>query len=165
MTNKIDLSQLVGQKVVCKFKEERDFMGEVKLISNKQFPYCICNYHFNANGEGYTHQDIKSVSLLTETPPLTGIAQKHPNLNLNDFTDGDTVYVKWKSGREEIVETTALLNSNYYLVEEIYGPGAYHVVTKEIPDEPTDPAVEKAKEAVKNLTEEQIAKLIHSLKK
>ena len=50
-------------------------------------------------------------------------------------------------------------------IEEIYGEGAYEIKTKQTFDEPSDAAVEKAKEAIKDLTEEQIAKLLHSLKK
>jgi hypothetical protein len=50
-------------------------------------------------------------------------------------------------------------------ITEIYGEGAYEIKTKETFDEPTDEAVEKAKDAIKDLSEEQIAKLLHSLKK
>jgi hypothetical protein len=183
MTNKIDLSQLVGQKVVCEFVARRDFIGRVETHSDAvEFPYVIFGYYFNANGKGYSHEDIKSIHVIKEIPLLTGIAQKHPNINLNDFTDGDTVYVKCKSGKEQITKIYKC-NDGYFsmqfyqkihnngfipgygYIEEIYGPGAYHTVTKEIPDEPIDPAVEKAKEVVKDLTEEQIAKLLHSLKK
>jgi hypothetical protein len=183
MTNEIDLSQLVGQKVVCKFGICSDLIGRVELSDRMEFPYSIANYHFTFNGEGYTHQDIKSISLLKEIPPLTGIAQKHPNINLEDFRD-QKVFIKWSTlgiphsfvqynkygeywnvGNDTGFHKDGTIKNSSIYIEEIYGPGAYYIVTKEIPDEPTDPAVEKAREAVKNLTEEQIAKLLHTLKK
>jgi hypothetical protein len=183
MTNKIDLSQLVGQKVVCKFVGHRDLIGPVENSGGKDFSYSILGYYFNANGEGWSHEKIKSISTYKEIPLLTGITQKHPNINLEDFRN-QKVFIKWSTLHTSIntvyydeenqywcadfntnlrKDGTHEIYANY--IQEIYGPGAYHIVTKEITDEPTDPAVEKAREAVQGLTEEQIAKLLHTLKK
>jgi hypothetical protein len=42
--------------------------------------------------------------------------------------------------------------------------GAFDVTTKDTFDSPSDDVVKKATEALKDLTEEQIAKVLHALK-
>ena len=179
----IDLSKYIGQKVVVTFDGSASptLSGNVSLNNNsKSHPYSISGYYFDRNGEGYTLPQI--VSITSIYPPMNGIAQRSPNINLEDF-EGQEVYVKWNDGDYMIgrikkmginwsiseigplIKTGKFLAEDSAYIEEIYGEGAYEIRTKETFDEPSDSAVEKAREAIKDLTEEQIAKLLHSLKK
>jgi hypothetical protein len=114
---------------------------------------------------------------------MTGIAQKHPNINLEDF-EGQRCYVKWSDGRGSIGTIRCSSNSYWDIcgshslynkdgtnthsknvpVDEIYGEGAYEIATKDTFDAPSNNVVKKATEALKDLTEEQIAKVLHALK-
>jgi hypothetical protein len=174
----IDLSKYIGQKVVVTFDESASptLSGNVSLNNESEsYPYSISGYYFNRNGEGYTLPQI--VSITSIYPPMNGIAQRSPNINLADF-EGQRVYVKGSAGKHLFGKVTKspdsrtwhIVNPNgvtflTWDIEEIYGEGAYEIRTKETFDEPSDSAVEKAREAIKDLTEEQIAKLLHSLKK
>jgi hypothetical protein len=132
--------------------------------------------------QGPTDEEL--IATITEVSDMSGIAQRHPNINLNDFKDQMCI-VKWSNGKvqydkvwcddEEESSWSICLTEDIYsdgrvcgtaslYITEIYGEGAYEIKTKETFDEPTDEAVQKAKEAIKDLSEEQIAKLLHSLK-
>jgi hypothetical protein len=129
---------------------------------------------------------MPQIATITVIDTMNGPAQRYPNINLGDF-EGQTVYVKFKSGKYLLRDIEKKSKNIWYIhalmeyrkngtphnpqfddrwdIEEIYGEGAYEIKTRETFDEPTDEAVEKAKEAIKDLSEEQIAKLLYSLKK
>ena len=194
----IDLSQYVGKNVIVYLNRSyTPISGVVKTHDSRyyseKYPYVISGWYFNREGRGYSLPQIKSIKLIDQ--PMTGIAQQHPNINLQDF-EGQDVYFKWNTGFEGFgkvifvggvvendrqmwcIKIKGGLSIEYYYadgivsctnsyIEEIYGEGAYELITKQtfdMPTESSDPAVEKAKEAIKDLTEEQIAKLLHSLK-
>jgi small nuclear ribonucleoprotein (snRNP)-like protein len=181
----IDLSKYIGQEVVATLANGGTLSGVVKFNNDSEsYPYAINVWFFDRSGEGFTMPYITSITPINPSP-MDGIAQRSPNINLKDF-EGQNVYVKWSNGEymtgtvsktsynEWLVSDRGYLNkSGKYIVcptnsshiEEIYGEGAYEIKTKQTFDEPSDNAVEKAKEAIKDLTEEQIAKLLHSLKK
>lgn len=185
----IDLSKYVGKKVKCIFDTTTPpLVGTVSFTSPThpfcdEYPYNIANWMFTSTGNG---RSMPQIVTITEVSDMNGIAQRHPNINLNDF-EGQTVYVKFKSGKYLLRDIEKKSKNIWYIhalmeyrkngtphnsqfddrwdIEEIYGEGAYEIKTKETFDEPIDIAVEKAKEAIKDLSEEQIAKLLHSLKK
>ena len=180
----IDLSKYIGKKVKCTFgKGSSPLVGTVSFTSPKhyccdEYPYNIANWLFTPTGDGM------SMPQITEITEVSGIAQRHPNINLNNFKDQMCI-VKWSNGRvnydkvcydeedswwaicltEGISSDGSLRGAASLYITEIYGEGAYEIKTKETFDEPFDEAVEKAKDAIKDLSEEQIAKLLHSLKK
>lgn len=148
--------------------------------------YLLEGYCYTKKGEGFINSNIVSIELADPEHQFTGIAQKAPNINLDLFVD-QTVLVKFNNGRKHIGKLIKLLNlkGHYYLatigrafcqdgaakcldkywsVHEIYGEGAYGIVTKSTFDEPVDPKVEEAKELLCQMTEEQVAKLLESLK-
>jgi hypothetical protein len=171
----IDLSKYIGQEVVATFANGSKLIGTVRREKDDMaYQYMICEYCFSATGKGYSKPQITSI---TPTNLMNGIAQRSPNINLEDF-EGQHVYVKGSAGKHLFGKVTKspdsktwhIVNPNgvgilTWDIEEIYGEGAYEIKTKQTFDEPSDAAVEKAKEAIKDLTEEQIAKLLHSLKK
>jgi hypothetical protein len=177
----IDLSKYVGRAVILTLNNEETLSGELQFLKNHHNAYCyvVSGWQFNKYGNGFSRPQIKSIQLKN---PTEGIAQQHPNINLEDF-DGQRCYVKWSDGVESVGCVKSL---NHYwdvpgycrssfkkdgthscltiYVEEIYGEGAFDVTTKETFDAPSTDAVEKATEALKDLTEEQIAKVLHALK-
>jgi small nuclear ribonucleoprotein (snRNP)-like protein len=180
----IDLSKYVGKEVICTLEGGEIHSGLVRELDPAyKFPYGVGRCDFDISGKGYSKSQIESIQLKN---PMIGIAQKHPNINLEDF-EGQRCYVKWSDGRGSIgtilrklsssgisfwnvVEGSALygkngtaLQSSAY-IKEIYGEGAYEITTKDTFDTPSTDAVEKATEALKDLTEEQIAKVLHALK-
>jgi hypothetical protein len=187
----IDLSKYVGKKVKCIFDTTTPpLVGTVSFTNPThslcdEYPYNIANWIFTSTGNGMSMPQIVTI---TEVSDMNGIAQRYPNINLNDF-ESQEVYVKFKSGKcllrtlekksKNIFYIHALMeykkngtpsspglqSDDRWVIQEIYGEGAYEIKTRETFDEPTDIAVEKAKEAIKDLSEEQIAKLLHSLKK
>jgi small nuclear ribonucleoprotein (snRNP)-like protein len=172
----IDLSKYIGQEVVATLANGSTLVGVVKFNNvSETYPYVITVWLFDRNGEGFTMPNITSIT--TTNPSMNGIAQRHPNINLSDF-EGQNVYFKCMNGNKMFGTVVKSLSSDRCYVnipcggsfitsdiQEIYGEGAYEIRTKQTFDEPSDTAVEKAKEAIKDLTEEQIAKLLHSLKK
>jgi hypothetical protein len=172
----IDLSKYIGQEVVGTLADETKIIGTIKFINEwESYPYSISGWFFNKKGKGYTRSQITSITPIN--PTMNGIAQCSPNINLSDF-EGQKVYFKCVNDNEMFGTVVKSLSSNRCYVnipcggsfitsdlQEIYGEGAYEIKTKSTFDEPSDSAVEKAKEAIKDLTEEQIAKLLHSLKK
>jgi small nuclear ribonucleoprotein (snRNP)-like protein len=178
----IDLSKYVGRKVILTLNNEETLSGEVQFLKNHHNAYCyvVSGWQFTINGKGYSKPQIKSI---LGKNPMTGIAQQHPNINLKDF-EGQRCYVKWNDGVEAVgcVESTASnrwdipgnlnrffgkdgVHTNKALyVTEIYGEGAYEIITKDTFDTPSDDVVTKVTEALKDLTEEQIAKVLHALK-
>jgi len=183
----IDLSKHVGKKVKCTFDTTTPPLVGTVSFTNPTHPFCdeypynIANWIFTSTGNGWSMPQIVTI---TEVSDMNGIAQRHPNINLSDFRDQMCI-VKWSNGRiqydkvcydkeeswwsicltEEIFANGRVRGTASLYITEIYGEGAYEIKTKETFDEPTDEAVQKAKEAIKDLSEEQIAKLLHSLKK
>ena len=178
----IDLSKYVGKEVICTLSDGKTLSGIVSVCATiDAHCYVVSGWGFTITGEGCSKPQIKSIQLKN---PMTGIAQKHPNINLEDF-EGQRCYVKWSDGRGSI--GTIRCSSNYWdicgshslynkdgtrtdihsknaQVKEIYGEGAYEITTKDTFDAPSTDAVEKATEALKDLTEEQIARVLHNLK-
>jgi hypothetical protein len=93
---------------------------------------------------------------------------------------GQNVYVKLAMGSEHITNvtstynlfevglynkngTSASRNGNWDIVE-IYGEGAYEINTKSTFDSPNDYQIEQAKQLLSQMSEEQVAKLLKSLK-
>jgi hypothetical protein len=182
---KINLSKYVGRKVILTLDDNETLSGELQLFIKKfinyDSPYCyaVSGCLFTITGKGLSKPQIKSIQLKN---PMTGIAQQHPNINLEDF-EGQRCYVKWNDGVEAIGCVKSLnhywdvpgycrssfkkdgTHPSYTLhVTEIYGEGAYEITTKDTFDSPSDDVVTKATEALKDLTEEQIAKVLHALK-
>ena len=182
----IDLSKYVGKEVIYTFNNGEARSGVVITKSEKTYPYEISGYWFNKTGKGYSVPQIESIQLKN---PMIGIAQKHPNINLEDF-EGQRCYVKWSDGRGsigtilrrvsssgrsfwEVVGSHSLYNkdgtrtdihSKNAQVYEIYGEGAYEITTKDTFDAPSDDVVTTATEVLKGLTEDQIARVLHALK-
>jgi hypothetical protein len=178
----IDWSKYVGKEVILTLLNNQTLSGEVQFLKNHPNAYCyvVSGWQFTINGKGFSKPQIKSIQLKN---PMTGIAQQHPNINLEDF-EGQRCYVKWNDGVEAVgcVESTTSNgwdipgNANRFFgkdgvhqnkalyVTEIYGEGAYQITTKDTFDAPSDDVVTKATEALKDLTEEQIAKVLHALK-
>ena len=183
----IDLSKYVGKKVKCTFGDGGSpLVGTVSFTSPinqwcDEYPYNISIWQFSSTGKG---KSMPQITKITEVSTICGTAQRHPNINLNDFKDQMCI-VKWSNGKiqydkvwydeedswwaicltDGISSDGSLRGTASLYIAEIYGEGAYEIKTKETFDEPTDEAVEKAKDAIKDLSEEQIAKLLHSLKK
>jgi hypothetical protein len=179
----INLSKYVGKEVILTLDNNETLSGEIQFLKSLPDAYCyaVSGWQFNITGVGFSKPQIKSIQLKTHK---TGIAQQHPNINLEDF-EGQRCYVKWSDGvvaiGHNIVSTRAGYwdipgksqcafqkdgtNPSYTLhVTEIYGEGAYEIITKDTFDAPSDDLVTKATEALKDLTEEQIAKVLHALK-
>jgi hypothetical protein len=177
----IDLAEYVGKEVILTLNNNETLSGELQLLKNPPDNYCyvVSGWLFTITGEGLTKPQIKSIQLKN---PMTGIAQQHPNINLEDF-EGQRCYVKWSDGEEGagcVKSTTSGWNisgtdchnfekdgvhrDGALYVHKIYGEGAFDVTTKDTFDTPSDDVVTKATEALKDLTEEQIAKVLHALK-
>jgi hypothetical protein len=177
----INLAKYLGKQVILTLIDNRTLFGELQFLKNHPNSYCyvVSGWQFTINGKGFSKPQIKSIQLEN---PMTGIAQQHPNINLEDF-EGQRCYVKWSGGVEAIGCVNCELSywsvpgnahcsfrkdgthSHYELhVTEIYGEGAYEIITKDTFDTPSDDVVTKATEALKDLTEEQIAKVLHALK-
>jgi small nuclear ribonucleoprotein (snRNP)-like protein len=183
IVTEIDLSRYVGKEVILILDNNETLSGEPLFFKNHHSAYCyeVSGWQFTKTGKGLSKPQIKSIQLKN---PMTGIAQQHPNINLEDF-EGQRCYIKWSDGKEFIgtikYSTTESFwyicggHSLYYKdgtgshsknapIEEIYGEGAYEITTKDTFDAPSDDVVTKATEALKDLTEEQIAKVLHALK-
>jgi hypothetical protein len=177
----IDLSKYVGREVICTLEGGEIHSGLVRELDPAyKFPYGIGRCDFDKTGKGYSKPQIESIQLKN---PMIGIAQQHPNINLEDL-EGQRCYVKWSDGVEAIGCVKSLTcvgwdipgTDNRFFgkdgvyqnralhVYEIYGEGAYEITTKDTFDAPSTDVVEKATEALKDLTEEQIAKVLHALK-
>jgi hypothetical protein len=181
----IDLSKYVGRKVILTLDNEETLSGEVQFLKNDPYTYCyvVSGWQFTKTGKGMSKPQIKSIQLKN---PMTGISQQHPNINLEDF-EGQRCYVKWSDGRGsigtilrrvsssgssswDVVGKSALYSKNgttsysSIYVTEIYGEGAFDVTTKDTFDTPSTDAVKNATEALKDLSEEQIARVLHALK-
>jgi hypothetical protein len=177
----IDLSGYVGREVILTLDNNETLSGELQLFehhssSYRAYRYKVDEFVFNKTGQGFSKPQIKSIQLKNT---MTGIAQQHPNINLEDF-EGQRCYVKWSDGRVEIgfvkpngllwqVATTlnvikAGIVKPSSFIQEIYGEGAFDVTTKDTFDSPSDDVVTTATAVLKGLTEDQIAKVLHALK-
>lgn len=176
----INLSKYVGKEVILTLLNNETLSGEVQFCkSYPKYCYVVSGWQFTKTGEGMSKPQIKSIQIKN---PMTGIAQQHPNINLEDF-EGQRCYVKWKTGQTNLgkvwydseeswwnVDMPCELSSGGIAknwenhIQEIYGEGAYEIITKDTFDTPSDDVVTKATEALKDLTEEQIAKVLHALK-
>jgi len=195
----INLSQYVGKKIIAELMDGSVLAGEVEDIDkdlegklvriivrnksdNEQYPYKLCGWLFNECGQGMTKPQIVKIQTCFDG---NGIAQKAPNINLDDFV-GQNVYVKLKSGKYLLRVLEKKSKNVWYLhalleyrkngtpcisqsddrwdIEEIYGEGAYEINTKSTFDNPNDNQIEQAKQLLSQMSEEQIAKLLKSLK-
>jgi hypothetical protein len=175
----IDLSQYVGKNIIVQLAGNYVLHGVVTdsyRDNYPDYPYKIDGWAFNEQGRGLSKAPI--VKILTSFEG-NGIAQKAPNINLDDFV-GQKVYVKLARGTEHITNvspiynlseigrygkngTSASGNENWDIVE-IYGQDAYEINTKSTFDNPNDYQIEQAKQLLNQMSEEQIAKLLKSLK-
>ena len=187
----INLYKYLGKKIVVELGDGSVLAGEVKFISNKswyneQYTYSINGWLFNKCGNGMTKPRIVKIQTPFES---NGIAQKAPNINLEDFV-GQKVYVKLARGSEHITDVSPKVyvklargsehiynlsdvgqyNKNgtrgnqHWAIIEIYGEGAYEINTKSTFDVPNDAQIEQAKQLLSQMSEEQVAKLLKSLK-
>jgi hypothetical protein len=175
----IDLSKYVGETVGVQLGDDSFLTGQVSISqsSKDKFPYVICGYWFQRYGVGYTRAKI--VRILPFEKIFSGIAQKAPNINLDDFV-GQKVYVKLGRGSEHITNVSPIYNlseigqykkngtsasgNEHWAILEIYGAGAYEINTKSTFDNPNDYKIEQAKQLLSQMSEEQVAKLLKSLK-
>jgi hypothetical protein len=190
----IDLSKLVGKKVIVTFSHtnsswgstSRKLTGIVGLDPLHESPYTIEKWHFSRDGVGISLPNIQAITVVNNMQS-TGLAHKHPHIDLEQFVDKD-VLIKFKNGlfmtssiskapdgRYRVLGLSVLLpyqrdgsrTDNYhnnYHIGEIYDTEAYEINTSSDFYLPPDPAVERAKEALKDLTEEQISEVLHDLK-
>lgn len=191
----INLHKYLNQEVQIELRNGDGYIGLVREIRDScfSFRFIVGNAPKTYNSLGYYTNtdcaelhDIVSIKPFTKTMKFTGLAQKHPNIDLNKF-NGKTVLIRMNKehmglpaqyiGNVSDYDSESLVISGFRFtnsgkranypttqwITEIYEEGAFVIETKEIPD--VDPEVEKAKKAVKNLSEEQIAQLLHSLKK
>lgn len=190
----IDLEKYLGQEVQIELRNGEGYIGLVREIRDScfSFRFIVGNAPKTYNSLGYytnnacvEPHDIVSIKPFTKTMKFTGLAQKHPNIDLNNFI-GKTVLIRLNkeymslsaqfigkvskefdyitiNGFSFTTSGKRYSHPTKQWITEIYDEDAFSIETKEIPD--VDPEVEKAKEAVKNLSEEQIAQLLHSLKK
>lgn len=154
----IDLSKYVGHEVICTLNNEETLSGEIKFYHHTSYCYTLNEWQFTPTGRGMSKPQIKSIQLKN---PMTGIAQQHPNINLEDF-EGQRCYIKWSDGKEFIgTIKCSTVNTDWYIsgghtlyykdgtsshsnsvpVEEIYGEGAYEITTKDTFDTPSIDAV------------------------
>ena len=176
-----------GEGYVGVVEEWRDpswFIFRFKIGNAPEY-YDTCGYYNNSVcKEPY---DIVSIKPITKTMKFTGLAQRYPNIDLTKF-NGKNVLIRLNTectglqtqfiGKVCYYDGTVNIDiSGYHFtnsgkrasyptkqwITEIYEEGAFAIETMEIHD--VDPEVERAKEAVKNLSEDQIAALLYSLKK
>jgi hypothetical protein len=171
----IDLSQYVGKTIVVELRDQSVLAGP--LVKDTPYPdivypYKISGWLFTESGVGMSKPRI--IKILTPFEDK-GIAQKAPNINLDDFV-GQKVYVKLARGSKHITKVTPNYNlsevgqynkngtstsgNEHWAIVEIYGEGAYEINTKSTFDNPNDHQVEQAKQLLNQMSEEQIAKLL-----
>ncbi len=171
----INLSLYVGKKIIAELMDGSVLAGEVEDTIN-EYPYKLCGWLFNVCGQGMTKPRIVKIQTCFDG---SGIAQKAPNINLEDFV-GQKVYVKLGRGSEHITKVTPIYNlsevgqytkngtsasgNEHWAIVEIYGEGAYEISTKSTFDNPNDYQIEQAKQLLSQMSEEQVAKLLKSLK-
>jgi len=173
----IELSKYVGKYITVTLGNDRTITGVLQANDSSKYPYMINGYWYSNDGIGCSQPNI--VRIISEEQTFNGIAQKAPNINLDDFVC-QKVYVKLANGYEDIRS----ISNSYYLegvghydnkdgtcnsnptwnIVEIYGEGAYQIKTKPTFDEPNDAQIEEAKQMLSQMSEEQIAKLLKSLK-
>jgi|LakMenEpi03Aug12_release.lakeMendotaPanAssembly.Ray.scaffolds.fasta_scaffold474047_2 hypothetical protein len=174
----IDLSQYVGKTIVVELRDQSVLAGP---LEKDNFPYIV--YPYKISGSLFTESGVgkskpRIIKILTPSEG-NGIAQKAPNINLDDFV-GQKVYVKLARGSEHITNVTSTYNlsqvgqyvkngtsassNEHWAIVEIYGEGAYEINTKSTFDDPNDYKIEQAKQLLSQMSEEQVAKLLKSLK-
>lgn len=188
------LKPYLSKKVRVTFRNGHTEEGVI--LSNPNSPLFPFPYILKYKGQAiaYTPEGrwaigkTSSLDIISIEPIMkkfTGLAQKHPRIDLSQFVD-KVAFIKYNKPPEngkssytvakiKSTEVEFIINDNGYTrsgkriydssvyITEIYDEDAFSVEFKEIPD--ADPQVEAAKEAVKNLSEEQIAQLLHQLKK
>jgi len=177
----INLSQYVGKKIIAELMNGSVLAGEVEDTideqwADDQYPYKLCGWLFNECGQGMSNPQIVKIQTCFDG---NGIAQKAPNIILDDFV-GQRVYVKLGRGSEHITNVSPIYNlsevgqykkngtsasgNEHWAIVEIYGEGAYEINTKSTFDNPNDYQIEQAKQLLSQMSEEQVAKLLKSLK-
>jgi small nuclear ribonucleoprotein (snRNP)-like protein len=170
----IDLSQYVGKIITVRLNNGNILSGQLIKHSRRNDLYNFRGFCYDKEGMGF---NCSSIVKVISVEKFTGITQRAPNINLDDFV-GQKVYVKLARGSEHI-ET---LDDSYYLngiagyskegvtsspgwsIVEIYGEGAYEISTKSTFDNPNDYKIEQARQLLSQMSEEQVAKLLKSLK-
>lgn len=183
----MNLSQYVGKPVKCELRSGKILVGvvEIRDNTNSNYKYRINDYFYNysytVDGIGLVNSQIIRITQMNQD--FNGIAQKYPNINLDDFVN-QTVMIVNRSGEKHITKLMkdSDLDDCYYTMKyntsrkdgysfencnwdimEIYGEGAYEVNTKSTFDEPEDKQIQEAKELLHKMNEEQIAKLLKSI--
>ena len=173
----IDLSQYVGKTITVEFDDGLVLTAPVHYNVGGKYPYIIDGSYYTNYGMGWGKPNI--IKIISPTKLLDGIAQKAPNINLEDFV-GQKVYVKLGRGSEHITNVSPIYNlsevgqykkngtsasgNEHWAILEIYGEGAYEISTKSTFDNPNDYQIEQAKQLLSQMSEEQVAKLLKSLK-
>jgi small nuclear ribonucleoprotein (snRNP)-like protein len=172
----VDLSKYLNKTITVELGDGTIKTGGVNKCSYGNYSYTFDHYIYTKDGIGYTQSNI--VRIISVEQEFKGIAQKAPNINLEDFV-GQTVMIKTRVNEYFVGK----LNGGLYLgdlcaydkdgnsyengnlnIMEIYSEDAYTIQTKSTFDEPVDPKIEQAKQLLSQMSEEQVAKLLKSLK-
>ena len=173
----IDLLKYVGETITAQLGDGRIKTGTVLKSSSKTYPCTFNSFSYTKDGTGYTQPNI--VRIISVEQQFKGIAQKTPNINLDDFV-GQKVYVKLDRGSEHITNVSSTYNlsevgqynkngtstsgNEHWDIVEIYGESAYEINTKSTFDNPNNYKIEQVKQLLNQMSEEEIAKLLKSLK-
>ena len=179
----VNLSGYDNKTVTVELSDGTIKTGKVLRHEDKRFTHVFDKCLYTQYGVGFSGLGI--VRVISMKGDFKGIAQKAPNINLEDFS-GQNVYVKLKSGKYLLRVLEQKSKNVWYLhalmeykrdgthcitqsddrwdIEEIYGEGAYTIQTKSTFDEPEDSQIKQAKELLSQMSEEQVAKLLKSIK-
>lgn len=175
----MDLSKYVGKTINVELGDGKLESGKILRSSSIRYPYQFKDHCYTEEGLGLNSHITRIIS---EVNDFTGIAQRAPWINLGDFV-GQKVYVKLTNGSDHFTSVEDLPDeyhlddlSNYHQngknsigfpsldIAEIYGEGAYKVITKPTFDDPDNPTkIDQAKQLLSQMSEEEIARLLKSL--
>lgn len=176
----MDLSKYVGKTINVELGDGIKEYGELLTSTSNKYPYWFGGHCYTKDGLGLNGPNITRI--ISEVNDFTGIAQRAPYINLGDFV-GQKVYVKLTNGYNHFTSVEDLPDeyhlddlSNYHQngensigfpsldIAEIYGEGAYKVITKPTFDDPDNPTkIDQAKQLLSQMSEEEIARLLKSL--
>jgi hypothetical protein len=187
----IDLSKYVGKTINVELGDGIKESGEILKSTSTKYPYWFKDHCYTKEGLGLNGPNI--IRIISGEDHFTGIAQRAPHINLDDFV-GQKVYVKLARGSDHFTSVSDWFEqegsnenlpdeyyldnlSNYYHqngenslgfpsldISEIYGEGAYKVITKPTFDDPDNPTrIDQAKQLLSQMSEEEIARLLKSL--
>jgi small nuclear ribonucleoprotein (snRNP)-like protein len=176
----MDLSKYVGKTINVELGDGIKVYGELLTSTSNKYPYWFKDHCYTKEGLGLNGPNI--IRIISGEDHFTGIAQRAPHINLDDFV-GQKVYVKLTNGSDHFTSVKNLPDeyhladlSNYHQngensigfpsldIAEIYGEGAYKVITKPTFDDPDNPTrIDQAKQLLSQMSEEEIARLLKSL--